>query len=217
MIGQRFGRLVVLERAESNGRQAKWKCQCDCGRISTPFGFSLKSGDSKSCGCVAAEKSKERWKNPTPDMRAKLGKHAITHNMSKHKAFRAWTDMKTRCLHKKSKWYPSYGGRGITICQRWLDGFIYFWEDMGPAWFEGATLGRIDNNGNYEPSNVRWETARQQQRNKSNTLFIDTPQGKRPISEVCDETGLSRNCIVYRIKAGWPMEKLFQSSQRSDK
>lgn len=215
MIGQRFGKLVVLDVAESNSRQRKWRCQCDCGKITTPFGFLLKSGKSKSCGCVAAQKSKDRWKNPTPEMRAKMGRHAITHNMSKHKAFRAWTDMKTRCLNPKSKWFKSYGARGIKICQEWINSFEIFWADMGGSWFDGATIGRIDNDGNYEPSNARWETRSQQQRNKSNTRFIETLNGLMPIKEASETYGISVNCLRYRQAAKWPIENIFKPSQRS--
>jgi hypothetical protein len=217
MIGRKFGRLLVLEKAKVKSRHDKWVCSCDCGKSTVSFGFSLRMGRAQSCGCIAAEKSKERWKNPTAEMRKKMGTHAVTHNMSKHPAFRVWTDMKTRCLNPKSKWFPSYGGRGIFICKPWLDSFENFWRDLGGSWVAGASIGRIDNDGNYEPSNVRWETATQQQRNKTNTRYIETVHGKMPLKQAAELSGISDGCLRYRQMAGWPQDKLFQPSQRSKK
>jgi hypothetical protein len=217
MIGQRFGRLVVSERSQIKSRHSKWLCVCDCGKSTVSFGFSLRMGRAKSCGCIAAEKAKKRWENPTDEMRKKMGAHAITHNMSKHPAFRSWTDMKTRCLNPKSKWFASYGGRGIKICDSWLQSFENFWQDLGPTWFDGALIGRIDNDGNYEFCNVKWETATQQQRNKSNTRYIETPQGMMPIKVASEIFGIPVECLRYRQQAGWPIEKLYKPSQRNKK
>lgn len=214
--GQRYGRLLVLQKAEASSRQPKWECLCDCGNRTAPFQFSLNTGKAKSCGCIAAEKSKTRWANATPEMFAErvLNAPNRTHGMSKHGAFRSWSDMKSRCLNKDHKWYPTYGGRGITVDAEWLS-FEKFWEDLGDTWFQGAQIGRLDNNGNYEPSNVRWETPAQQQSNKSNNVFICTPSGRMTLSQAARNFNIDRGCLAYRLRVGYPESQLFKPSQRA--
>ena len=217
-VGSRYGRLTVVERAPKTSRHARWRCTCDCGNESTPLDFSLSAGKSTSCGCVAAEKAKARWANATPEMYRDRADNAPnkSHGMSKHRAFKSWSDMKARCLNQKHKWYPTYGGRGITVCERWLS-FEVFWRDIGSSWFPGAQIGRIDNNGNYEPHNVRWETAAQQQSNKSNNVLVDTEAGRMTVSQASRMYGVPISCISNRLKAGYPQEKLFTPSQRNSK
>lgn len=211
--GQRFGKLTVLGILKNNpSNKIKWVCKCDCGYYSAPFSFSLSSGDSRSCGCTAANKSKALWKTPRAEaVRKKLSDNAanVSHRLSKHPLYTKWADMKQRCTNERNKWYKEYGGRGIKVCDRWLNSFENFYTDMKDGYKKGLTIGRIDNDGNYEPSNCRWETAKQQQRNKSNTNFVDTPGGRMPIFDACEKYGLNRGCIIYRIKAGWPIDKIF--------
>jgi len=145
-MGQRFTRLTVIEEAGINKqRNYLWKCRCDCGNINIVNGSDLRGGRSKSCGCLAIDK-------------------ATKHGMAWMLAYPSWLDMIRRCNNPKDKGYKNYGGRGITVCDRWLklENFI---EDMGER-PEGLTIERIDNNGNYEPGNCCWATYTTQLRNQ---------------------------------------------------
>jgi hypothetical protein len=216
ITGQRFGKLVAIKLADKKGKQYRWLCQCDCGNQTLTFGFSLRMGQSKSCGCVAAEKSRQRWENPTPEMRAaQSAKVKKTHQKSKHPTYQVWSDMRARCGKETHKWFSSYGGRGITVCDRWLHSFENFWEDIGQHWQQGLQLGRIDNDKGYSPENCRWETPLQQQSNKSNNRFVETPNGKLTVAEAARQFGVSAGCIRHRITAGYATDQILKPSQRA--
>lgn len=153
--GQRFGRLVVLEQdGRDKNRNIKWKCRCDCGNIKTVLSGHLVSGRTKSCGCYMNE---ARIINNT------------THGMSKTPLYNAWRGMLSRCLLKTSMSYKNYGGRGITVCDEWKDDFQSFYDYVSqlPHFGEkGYSLDRINNNGNYEPGNVKWSTRKEQANNR---------------------------------------------------
>lgn len=218
MLGRRFGRLTVVERTVGGGKQDRWRCACDCGGETVSFGFSLRGGQSKSCGCVAAEKAKQRWSDPVTRARllaAKPTPKNKRHGMSQHRAYGVWQDMKQRCLNTKHKWYPAYGGRGIGIDERWMS-FDVFWDDMGPSWREGMSLGRVDNDLGYSKENCRWETGAQQMSNTRANVRIQTPLGLMTLSEAARTYRLTPGCIRYRMSVGMNGEELFQPSQRKN-
>jgi hypothetical protein len=219
LTGRKFGKLSVLGFGGKIGGQSKWVCRCECGYYTLSFGFSLTAGTSRSCGCIAADAAKVRWANATEDMRfARSAKAAnATHRKSKHPLFRVWTDMRQRCLNPNNKFYPLYGGRGIRICDEWFD-FARFYSEMSEGYQKGRQIGRIDNERGYSKSNCRWETPKQQQRNKTNTRYVETPIGKMQVSEAAEAFGLSAPCILHRISAGWDAERtFFTPSQRGKK
>jgi len=150
LVGKRFERLLVLSRSEStpNG-QARWLCLCDCGNYTTPTGPSLKTGESKSCGCYNKDRIREMNKTHG---------HAVGYKSSKTR--NSWRGMKERCDNPNNKRYDKYGGRGITYPENWikLEGFI---EDMGEC-PEGMTLERTDVNISYSKENCKWDTATNQ-------------------------------------------------------
>jgi hypothetical protein len=198
--GERFGRLVILRRdfsyAPNKAEHARWICQCDCGVSVSVRGTGLRSGETKSCGCLARELSSQRG-------RTILTKHGKA-NTPEH---RCWKGMRDRCLSPRHRLYPRWGGRGITICPEW-DDFMVFYRDMGPRPSPNHSLDRIDNDGPYAPGNCRWATRSEQQRNtRRNTLL--TYQGRTmPIRAWADETGIHPNTLSSRIKKGWPPDRV---------
>lgn len=185
-IGERFGRLLVTARLESdkNGN-AKWLCVCDCGKESAPLGQSLRSGASTSCGCIAIEKARANAK----------------HGASGTLEYKAWHSMIQRCTNPRNHKWHRYGGRGITVCERWLS-YEAFLEDMGPRPF-GMTIDRRENDGNYEPGNCRWATQPQQARNRSTNKFVIVDGEALTVSEASRLLGPNRLTVSRRIRDGW--------------
>jgi len=186
--GRSFGRLTCIRRVDPpesvvNSRHRYYLCQCSCGNAVVVMLDSLFRGCTQSCGCLKSELVAERNRL-----------QSTTHGMSDTSEYNIWGSMVARCTNEKNRRYGDYGGRGIRICDRWLNLFENFYSDMGDR-PPGMTLDRIDNNGDYTPDNCRWATAKEQNRNRRDNRLIE---GK-PMTEWCEENDLNRNTVAHRL------------------
>lgn len=197
MYGKKFGRLTVVSRtANSKNREARWNCLCDCGEMSTPRGSDLRRGTAASCGCLSRERS-------------------TTHGMRNSGAYQSWKSMRSRCSNQKHNQFSRYGGRGIKICERWST-FAAFFEDMGSP-PPGHTLDRIDNDGNYESSNCRWATQKEQQRNRSSNVYLEVDGDSKLLIEWSEILGIPYSRICWRRCHNWPDDEVLFGRNLVDK
>jgi len=199
LTGKRFNRLVVVERDFTKGnKRTYWKCRCDCGNITTVDGVKLKSGSTKSCGCLNSENRKRHIENLT------------THNMRHTRLYEIWCSMRGRCENESNKAYKWYGDRGISVCSEWLgeDGFMNFYNwSMKNGYAENLTIDRKYVNGNYEPSNCQWVTMKAQANNTRRNIIIFYKGEKKTLAELCEEHCLKYNIMYNRItKLGLPFD-----------
>ncbi len=197
LIGQSFGNLSVIGRAE-NTKQGKrrWICRCACGKVKEKpvTSFDLKSGKVKSCGCLYFSSNKNRTK---------------THGMTNSRIYRIWLAMRSRCLYSKNIEYKNYGGRGITVCEKWKNSFQAFYDwAMSNGYEEHLTIDRIDSNGNYEPSNCRWATMKEQQNNRRNNRIVNYKNKKYKPAELAVILNTSVETLLWRINHGWEEDEL---------
>lgn len=194
LTGQKFGLLTVVKRIPSN--RVRWLCLCECGKTKEVASFHLRAGSIKSCGHLIGEATRKR-----------CTKHGHKSRGRKtDETYSTWCAMWTRCTNPNQGAWARYGGRGISVCDRWRD-FSAFLADMGKR-PQGCTLDRIDVNGNYEPANCRWATASQQRRNQRNSICIEYKGQLKPLAEWAEHMGLHYSTLYNRIyRYGWPIEK----------
>jgi len=182
-IGNRYGRLRVIRRVPNDKKRAKWECICDCGKTISVIGDSLRTGNTKSCGCLHRET---------------LLNIQTTHDKKYTFSYVSWENMKSRCNNPNRNGYKDYGGRGITVCKRW-DKFENFYEDMGDR-PKGMTLERTDNEGDYSPNNCTWATHTEQSRNSRHNVMIKY-QGKTQCMSVwAEELGINYKALWFRLQ-----------------
>ena len=198
MIGQKFTRWTVVSYSHKKGPHHYWNCLCDCGNTGIIQQGSL-GKRSFSCGCLRKEIARDV---------------NTTHGQSKTLLHDVWSRMKQRCENPATDHFDRYGGRGIKVCDRWQS-FENFYADMGDKWEKGLTIDRIDNEGNYEPSNCRWATCREQAANRRSSIIIDTPWGAMTCTEASRMIGINKSSFFQRMKE-WDRSRWFVAG-KSDK
>lgn len=202
LTGEKFGKLTAIKPVGKNeqGRYL-WECLCDCGSTCTVCGTSLTSEKTQSCGCLKREKTAERL---------------TTHGQHGTHIYNIWCGMLQRCNNPNHTYYHNYGGRGIKVCERWLV-FENFYEDVSqlPHFNEnGYTLDRIDNNGDYEPSNVRFVKKKTQARNRRTNTFVEYEGEQMTLAEVAEKSGINANTLYGRYSRGKRGDELFKTVER---
>lgn len=195
--GQRFGMLLVVERAESRETKTWWKCQCDCGKLKEISASHLKKGNTKSCGC-----------NIGNAIRAAQTKHGCSKN--KTPEYTSWVAMTSRVFDPNTAYFKHYGGRGITRCERWSS-FENFLEDMGLKPSPKHSLERKNNELGYSPENCCWATPKEQAANTRNTVRTTYKGETKCIREWSELTGLNYGTLHSRIKRGWPIDRAIET------
>lgn len=197
LCGKRFGRLTVIERAPNkvNRRNSFWKCQCDCGRSTVVIGTNLVLGRTHSCGCLNSEIIAQRNRDKAD------GKYRNP------RLYNIYYGMRTRCYNSEDGGYHRYGERGIRVCDEWLNDYFAFQEwALSHGYQDGLTLDRIDFNGDYEPNNCRWATAKMQANNRRTNVYLSAHGETHTVSEWSQITGISMAAIYGRLRNGWSHE-----------
>lgn len=198
--GRKFNKLQVIDFYGNKKGRTYWQCKCDCGKVCILEAYKIKSGHTKSCGCLGVENKKT------------LYKYSIKHKKMDTKLYRVWQNMKRRCYTASSNSYKNYGARGIIVCEEWKNDFLSFYNwAIENGYRDDLTIDRIDVNGNYEPSNCRWATVTEQANNKRNNRFIQYKGEKHTIAEWSKILKIKRETLRYRIKHNFPLEKVFST------
>ncbi len=198
LTGMRFGMISVGEMIGlySGGRAVKYNIRCDCGVSKAMWGHVILRSRTQSCGCRAG---------------AAISAANSTHGMTKSAEFAIWSSMIARCTRPSAINYAEYGGRVITVCERWLE-FENFYSDIGPRPSSKHSLDRFpDNNGNYEPGNCRWATDSEQQRNKRSNVMITVDGVTRPLVARSEVTGIEYSVLHSRYKRGWSPDRMIRT------
>lgn len=186
LTGMRFGSMVVIKKEASATGDSAWLVKCDCGNETVKTTRQLRK--AMSCGRAC------------PIWKAALLKRISTHGMTGQPAYLTWLSMRNRCYKQGHINFNNYGGRGISVCEEWRNSFEAFWADMGPTWEPGLELDRIDNDGNYEPTNCRWTTPKGNAQNRRSTT---TPSW---VFAKMAEHGVNTPAYFARLYRGWTME-----------
>lgn len=190
LTNKRFERLVVLGYSHTKGGRLFWHCKCDCGNTCIANGHDLKDGRIKSCGCYNMDR-------------------ITKHNMSRTRFYRIWMYMRGRCNNCNYVQYKYYGGRGITVCDKWSS-FENFKDDMYESYLshvkefgeKNTSLDRINPNGNYEPNNCRWATNSEQQANTRRKRMVSVFGEIMTLKQASEKYNINYNTVVGRLWRG---------------
>lgn len=194
LVGRTFERLTVIEYIGCNKyRTSMYKCVCSCGKEIVTTSSNLKSGHTTSCGCYHRERN---------------AKNMTTHGKSRTRLYRIRGNMISRTSNPNKDNYAQYGGRGIKICDEWANSFQSFYDwAMTNGYEDTLSIDRINSDGDYEPSNCRWVTMKEQNINKTNNLHFEIDGKIKTLVEIAEERNVDYRFLYGRIKRGWDIEK----------
>lgn len=199
----KFGRLqpVQIARREpiASGTRIIWLCRCDCGRETEVWAGALRCGSIKSCGCLRRER---------------VAAKNTSHGLSGTPEYEVWCSMKKRCANPRHKSYSAYGGRGISVCERWTNSFKFFIDDMGLRPSPKHSIERRDTSGNYEPNNCYWATKVEQYSNMRKNVYLSHNGITRTLAEWSRELGMPHSTILARLAKGWSVERALATPPR---
>lgn len=196
LSNQVIGRLTVLGAISQDKKgRLNWLCLCSCGNEIVVSSNNLRQGHTTSCGCYKMEQIKNA---------------NITHGMTHHPLRQTWNSMIQRCTNLNNKRFSNYGGRGISVCNQWRHDFKAFHDyvsQLPHCGEKGYSLDRINNNGNYEPGNVRWATRSEQANNTTNTRLLTYDGKTQRVIAWAEEIGISSKALNARLRRNWPLER----------
>lgn len=204
LTGKEYGRLFVLGVDDSGGRKTKYLCRCECGNIKSIRADALVCGRTKSCGCLKKEQDLINLKDNK------------THNMSGTRIYKEWQGMKNRCYNTHSARYKDYGGRGVSVCDEWINDFECFYKwAINNGYDDDLTIDRIDNDGNYSPKNCRWTNDETQARNRRTNVNITIGNVTKTLIEWCEIFDLPYSTINarYHRNINATIDELFRSER----
>lgn len=197
MTGREFEECVVIKRSDKlskDGKKIFWECECKCGNTFTARGSDIRSGNTKSCGCLVKKKARTR---------------KGAHGQRNSRIYTIWNNMKLRCYNKNQNNYFNYGGRGIKICDEWKNDFTTFYNwAIENGYSDELSIERINNDGDYEPSNCKWANLHEQARNKRNNRFLEHDGKKMIAPDWSKVTGIPEKIIYDRMTKGWDDERV---------
>ena len=204
LTGKRFGRLTIIKRIENGkGRVTMYLAQCDCGKFVKVRAGNVTRGKTISCGCYHKE------------LVSQAQKHGQARKRNCTRLYNIWCGIKARCYNSHVKDFKHYGGKGIKMCEEWVSNFNAFstWAESN-GYNDTLTIDRIDNNKNYEPSNCRWVTRKEQSKNTSQNHYITFNEETKLLTEWSKQTGINATTILNRLNRGWSIEKTLTTPPR---
>lgn len=208
-VGGTYGRLKVFKFAGRNKHgNLTYDCACTCGTKKVVTGSNILGGTFPSCGCFKRDQIIKRNKEELPS----LGNTAaLKHGLHGTVEYSTWLGILARCYRKSNRLYPSYGGRGITVCNRWRHSVENFVADMGERPEGRFSIERIDNSKGYSPANCKWATCKEQNRNRRNVRKYEYQGERRTLPDLAEQHKLAIGTIEARLRRGWGLEKALTS------
>lgn len=204
MIGNKFGRLMVIEELPERKHGGRvYRCKCDCGNIIDVRKDMLKSGNTKSCGCLQRETA------------SIIGKNKVKHGKCGTRLYKIYRHIINRCYNKNDISYSNWGERGVIMCDEWKNDFMTFYEwAINNGYQDNLTIDRINVNGNYEPCNCRWTTPKTQANNRRSNVHLTYNGKTQTIKQWAEELNCNYTTILARYHAGWSVKEILFGKEK---